>query len=308
MVRTGRHSLCCCSRDTEPPGDVRPPLSTVNSQHFLGISPGLTLQRLSGAQDRRGTTWIHSSERRQSGHTPAPHHRNKSTNCCSLVSLLHRAARSHPSSAQGLLAPLTSLPLTSFCTILEARIFSMILASSSGGSWGQETRALCFWLITHPWHSPSTERLLAPLPVPQPGRDGTGSWESCAWGAPAGCEGVGAASPATLTLCLSSSGQPGHSSVRFAVWVLPATPGQPDRVESLPEKRRELGHFCPWTQGRNYAKIMHIPPPRHSPCHILVMPWQFYSPTVLYGPRAPGEQAARLSGPATCHSHTVICS
>lgn len=59
-----------------------------------------------------------------------------------LRSLLHEADRSYLSFAQEPPAPLTSLPLTSFCTILEARIFSMILASSSGGSWGQESRAV----------------------------------------------------------------------------------------------------------------------------------------------------------------------
>lgn len=41
-------------------------------KHLLGISPGLTpLQRLSGAQGRRGTTLIPNPERRQSRHTSA---------------------------------------------------------------------------------------------------------------------------------------------------------------------------------------------------------------------------------------------
>lgn len=111
-------------------------------KHLLGISPGLTpLQRLSGAQGRTGTILIPNTERCQFGHTPAAPCKEQVQGMAwqhrlllRLISLLQKAAKSRLSSAQVPPAPLTSLPLTSFCTILEARIFSMILASSSGGS------------------------------------------------------------------------------------------------------------------------------------------------------------------------------
>lgn len=154
----------------------------------------------------------------------------------------------------------------------------MIFASSSGGSWGQEKRALFVCLITCPWHSPSTEGLLASLSVPQPGRVGTGSWESCAWRALAGCE-LGC-SPFARPLQLSQATELG-----FAVWVLAATPGQPERVESLPERRRELGAPLPMDSMKEICHNVHIPAPRHSSCPILVMPWQLHSPTVLCGPK-----------------------
>lgn len=113
--------------------------------------------------------------------------------------------------------------------------------------------------------------------------------------------------PPTLTLCPSSSSQPGHRTVGFAVWVLPATPGQPERVESLPEKRRELGAHLPMDSTKEICQNVHIPPPRHSSCHILVMPWQLYSPIVLYGPKDQESRQHYLSGPATCHPHVIIC-
>lgn len=78
MVRTARHSL---SIDAVALGTrCETTLEHGGFQHLLGISPGLNpLQTLCGAQDRRGTTLIHNSERCQSRHTPAPHHRSKST-------------------------------------------------------------------------------------------------------------------------------------------------------------------------------------------------------------------------------------
>lgn len=113
--------------------------------------------------------------------------------------------------------------------------------------------------------------------------------------------------PPTLTLCLSSSGQPGHSTAGFAVWVLPATPGQPERVESLPEKRRELGHLCPWTQGRKYAKLCTflLQGTLHAPFWSCL--GSYRAPVCCMAVRTPGRQAAYLTAPATCHPHIVIC-
>lgn len=84
-----------------------------------------------------------------------------------------------PPSAQGLPAPLTPLPLTSFCTILEARIFSMMLASSSGGSWGQESTALFHGLMV--WLGSGTlqhRTARAPLPAHKPVEPALREWDS----------------------------------------------------------------------------------------------------------------------------------
>lgn len=223
-----------------------------------------------------------------------------------LKSLLHRAARSHLSSAQGLPAPLTSLPLTSFCIILEARIFSMILASSSGGSWGQEKRALFFRLITCPWHSPSTEWLLAPLPVPQLGRQSQ-HWElgELCLGSPCWVRGCRCCQPSythPLPVLLRSV-RPQHCGV---CCVGPSSYTRAAR-EGGKSPRKEQGAWAllPMDLRKEICQNVHIPAPRHSPCHILVMPWHLYSPVVLYGPK--GLRRAGRMSVRPCHMPPTHC-
>jgi len=214
------------------------------------------------------------------------------------MSLLHKAARSRLSSAQGPPAPLAPLPLTSFCTILEARIFSMILASSSGGSWGQESRGLFSQLTAWP-PAPSQRRRAAcsPASPPEPAQRALGE-PRC--GHPCWVRGCGRrqSSYTRPPPVLPRPARPPHRRV-WLCGSFQLDQGGRRGWEVSQERGGGLGASAPRLKEEN----THVSCSQPLSMPHLHLPWHLYNPVMLDGPRAPAEQGAGLSGPATSILH-----
>lgn len=278
-------------------------------KYLLGIGPGLThLQRLSGAQGRRGSTLIPNPERCPSGHTPAAPCEERVQGMAwqhqlllCLMSLLQKAGRSRLSSAQG-----TSSPTDIFATHL--------LLHHPGGKdllndigiilrrlLGRGEQSTVFPAHRVAWPLAWNGCLLLAQPTSRAGRASTAGSGRVVLGEP--LLGVRVqVLPAQLHSPSACAPQASKATAlsSLAVWVLPTRPGQPERVASVPEKRRELGRFCPETQGRKYTKTC-TSAPSHSPWQISDLPWHLYNPVVLDGPKGPRRAGRGAVGPYHWH-------
>lgn len=72
-----------------------------------------------------------------------------------------------------------------------------------------------------------------------------------------------------------------------------------------PRKDEGASALLPMNSRKEICQNAHTPAPRHSPCHILVMPWQLYSPIVLQCPKGFSRTGGTSVRP--CHMSPTCC-